>query len=407
MIKFKDYLAEQKNTHMTHIEDRVLYGGVKGTREAIFALRSMRDMLAGNTNKRSNVTVKWDGAPAVFAGTDPSDGKFFVAKKGIFNKNPKVYKSHEDIDADTSGDLSAKLKVAFDELKDIGIKGVIQGDIMYTKKDLKKANIDGIKYITFHPNTIVYAVPEASALGKQIAKSKLGVIFHTSYTGKDFLSMKASFNVDVSRLKKKPSVWFDDARVKDMTGTANMTAVQTDEVNAALSKAGKIFSQISGTTLRAIENNPAFAQEIETFNNTFVRKSEKITNPKSHVQKLITWFTDKYDKEIEKRKSPAGKEKQQLKKDERLSFFSVENSKSLELMFELQMAIIDAKELIISKLDELKQLDTFILTKNGFRVTGQEGFVAITDEGGAVKLVDRLEFSYNNFSADTIKGWQR
>lgn len=407
MIKFKDYLAEQKNTHMTHIEDRVLYGGVKGTREAIFALRSMRDMLAGNTNKRSNVTVKWDGAPAVFAGTDPSDGKFFVAKKGIFNKNPKVYKSHEDIDADTSGDLSAKLKVAFDELKDIGIKGVIQGDIMYTKKDLKKANIDGTKYITFHPNTIVYAVPEASALGKQIAKSKLGVIFHTSYTGKDFLSMKASFNVDVSRLKKKPSVWFDDARVKDMTGTANMTAVQTDEVNAALSKAGKIFSQISGTTLRAIENNPTFAQEIETFNNTFVRKSEKITNPKSHVQKLITWFTDKYDKEIEKRKSPAGKEKQQLKKDERLSFFSVENSKSLELMFELQMAIIDAKELIISKLDELKQLDTFILTKNGFRVTGQEGFVAITDEGGAVKLVDRLEFSYNNFSADTIKGWQR
>ena len=407
MIKFKDYLAEQKNTHMTHIEDRVLYGGVKGTREAIFALRSMRDMLAGNTNKRSNVTVKWDGAPAVFAGTDPSDGKFFVAKKGIFNKNPKVYKSHEDIDADTSGDLSSKLKVAFDELKDIGIKGVIQGDIMYTKKDLKKANIDGTKYITFHPNTIVYAVPEASALGKQIAKSKLGVIFHTSYTGKDFLSMKASFNVDVSRLKKKPSVWFDDARVKDMTGTANMTAVQTDEVNAALSKAGKIFSQISGTTLRAIENNPAFAQEIETFNNTFVRKSEKITNPKSHVQKLITWFTDKYDKEIEKRKSPAGKEKQQLKKDERLSFFSVENSKSLELMFELQMAIIDAKELIISKLDELKQLDTFILTKNGFRVTGQEGFVAITDEGGAVKLVDRLEFSYNNFSADTIKGWQR
>ena len=407
MIKFKDYLAEQKNTHMTHIEDRVLYGGVKGTREAIFALRSMRDMLAGNTNKRSNVTVKWDGAPAVFAGTDPSDGKFFVAKKGIFNKNPKVYKSHEDIDADTSGDLSSKLKVAFDELKDIGIKGVIQGDIMYTKKDLKKANIDGTKYITFHPNTIVYAIPEASALGKQIAKSKLGVIFHTSYTGKDFLSMKASFNVDVSRLKKKPSVWFDDARVKDMTGTANMTAVQTDEVNAALSKAGKIFSQISGTTLRAIENNPAFAQEIETFNNTFVRKSEKITNPKSHVQKLITWFTDKYDKEIEKRKSPAGKEKQQLKKDERLSFFSVENSKSLELMFELQMAIIDAKELIISKLDELKQLDTFILTKNGFRVTGQEGFVAITDEGGAVKLVDRLEFSYNNFSADTIKGWQR
>ena len=178
-------------------------------------------------------------------------------------------------------------------------------------------------------------------------------------------------------------------------------------VSAALANAGKIFQKISGTTLRAIENNPELAREIETFNNTYVRKGEKIVNAKRHVQNLIKWFTDKYDKEIEKRKSPAGKEKQQAKKDERLAFFSVENSKSLELMFELQTAIIDAKELIIAKLDELKQLDTFILTKNGFKVTGQEGFVAIDDKGGAVKLVDRLEFSYNNFSPDTIKGWQR
>lgn len=408
MKSFKALLEQTgKNTHMTHIEDLVIYGGVKGAREAIFALRSMRDMLSGNTNTKHNVTVKWDGAPAVFAGIDPSDGQFFVAKKGIFNKNPKVYKSHKDIDADTSGDLSTKLKVAFDELKNIGIKGVVQGDIMFTKQDLKTANIDGEKMITFQPNTIVYAVPLKSPLGKQIAKAKLGVIFHTSYSGKDFLSMKASFNVNVKAFKKKSSVWFDDARVKDMTGTANLTSAQTQDVSAALTNAGKIFQKISGTTLRAIESNPELAREIETFNNTYVRKGEKIVNAKRHVQNLIKWFTDKYDKEIEKRKSPAGKEKQQAKKDERLAFFSVENSKSLELMFELQMALVDAKELIIAKLDELKQLDTFVLTKNGFKVTGQEGFVAINDKGGAVKLVDRLEFSYNNFSPDTIKGWQK
>ena len=111
-----------KNVHMTHIEDRVIYGGVKGAREAIFALRSLRDMLAGNSKSSTNVTVKWDGAPAVFAGIDPSDGKFFVAKKGIFNKNPKVYKSEADVRADTSGDLADKLTIAFNELKDLGIK---------------------------------------------------------------------------------------------------------------------------------------------------------------------------------------------------------------------------------------------------------------------------------------------
>ena len=407
MKNFKSHLTEQKNTHMTHLEDAVLYGGVKGTREAIFALRSMRDMLAGNVNKKANVTVKWDGAPAVFAGTDPTDGQFFVAKKGIFNKNPKVYKSHADIDADTSGDLSEKLKVAYDELKKIGIKGVIQGDIMYTKKDLKKTVIDGTKYITFHPNTIVYAVPANSDLGKRIAKTNLGVIFHTSYSGKDFESMKASFNVAVGGLKQNKSIWFDDARVKDMTGTATMTEAETNEVTALISRAGKIFSKISGTTLRQLEADPKLAQQIEAFNNTLVRKGQKINNSKKHVQDLLVWFDDKFSKELDKRKSDKGKSAVQQKRTELFNFFTPANKKNLELMFELQMAIVDAKELVISKLDKLKALDTFILTKNGFKVTGQEGFVAISDAGGAVKLIDRLEFSYNNFSPNTIKGWQR
>jgi len=120
MKGFTQFIAEQKNTHMTHLEDKVLYGGVNGTRQAIFALRDMRDMLSGK--KEGNVSVKWDGAPAIFAGTDPRDGQFFVAKKGIFNKNPKVYKTPAEVDADTSGDLAAKLKDALKYLPALGIK---------------------------------------------------------------------------------------------------------------------------------------------------------------------------------------------------------------------------------------------------------------------------------------------
>ena len=213
MKSFKKYITEAsgKNTHMTHIEDAVIYGGVKGAKEAIFALRSLRDMLAGNAKSSSDVTVKWDGAPAVFAGIDPTDGKFFVAKKGIFNKDPKVYKSVEDVKADTSGDLQAKLIVAFEELSKLGIKGVLQGDMMYTKSDLKTQKIDGVPYITFQPNTIVYAVPATSSGGKKIKASKMGIVFHTSYSGTSFENMKASFNVDLSSLKSVPSVWYQDA----------------------------------------------------------------------------------------------------------------------------------------------------------------------------------------------------
>ena len=81
MKKLTEYLAESKNTHMTHIEDLILDGGVKGARQAILALRSLRDMLSGNAKAPVDITVKWDGAPAVFAGVDPEDGEFFVAKK--------------------------------------------------------------------------------------------------------------------------------------------------------------------------------------------------------------------------------------------------------------------------------------------------------------------------------------
>ena len=396
-----------KNVHMTHIEDRVIYGGVKGAREAILALRSLRDMLAGSTNSSTNVTVKWDGAPAVFAGIDPSDGQFFVAKKGIFNKDPKVYKSEADVRADTSGDLAEKLVTAFNELKDLGIKDVIQGDIMFTKGDLNTETIDGEKMITFQPNTIVYAVPAKSDLAKQITKANLGVVWHTTYKGKDFASMKASFGVNLKGLKQKPSVWYQDAEYKDVSGTATLTKIDTDEVTEALSKAGKIFQKIKSTTLTELEKNLDLGVKIETFNNTLVRKGERISNTTKHVQDLLKWFDGKFAKEFEKRSSEKGKAAVMQKRDELLKFFSKENRKNLVLMFDLMNAIVDAKLIIINKLDKVKQIDTFVRTRNGFKVTGSEGFVAIDNQGGAVKLVDRMEFSMNNFSKDVIKGWER
>lgn len=406
MKTFGQFLKESKNTHMTHIEDRVIYGGVKGARDAILALRSLRDMLAGNATKSTDVTVKWDGAPAVFAGADPRDGKFFVAKKGIFNKSPKVYKSHADIDDDTSGDLSDKLKAAFDALKDAGIKNVIQGDIMFTKPELKKETIQGETYITFHPNTIVYAVPAKSDLAKKILSSNVGIVFHTAYKGGSFEDMKASYDVNVDKLKNKKGIWADDARVRDISGSAIFTAKDTKEVTRSLSIAGKIFQKIASTTLKEIENNPDFASTIETHNNKYVRAGQKVTNTSRHVDSLIKFINDKYQKEIDKRSTPAGKSKQVEARDKMLTFFSRKNKTNLKLIFDLMNAIVDGKQKIINKLDKLSNMNTFIKTKNGFKVTGTEGYVAIDKlKGGAFKLVDRLEFSSNNFSPDVIKGW--
>jgi len=404
-MDFKEFITESKNTHMTHIEDKVLYGGVKGTREAIMALRSLRDMLKGEHD--GNVSVKWDGAPAIFCGTDPSDGKFFVAKKGIFNKNPKVYKTDADIDADTSGDLSVKLKEALKYLPELGIKGVIQGDFLYSKRDLSVATIKGEKYLTFHPNTIVYALPVKSDGAKAVKKSKIGIVWHTTYKGSTFESMKASYGVNVSKLKTSKNVWSQDAMLRDLTNMT-MSKKETAIVNEHLSKAGFLFNKIAGSTLRQLEANQQLAGLIETFNNSYVRKGQVIGDTNRHVNALIKWIGARYQKEIDKRKTEKGKAAQQKKLDDILSFFSTRNKTSLKYMFDLQKAIVLAKLRLINSLNKLSKVRTFVKTNNGYKVTGEEGYVAIDKIGGdAVKIVDRMEFSYNNFSKDILKGWDK
>ena len=409
MLRFKQYLSESKNVHMEHLEDSILNLGVDGTRTAINFLRALRDMLEGNSKSAVNVTVKWDGAPAVFAGIDPSDGKFFVAKKGIFNKNPKVYKTAAEVDADTKGDLNAKLKLALAELPKLGIKGVVQGDFLYARDDIKETTIDGESYITFHPNTIVYAVPKDSDLAKQILGSKIGVVWHTTYRGSSFEEMSASFGEEIaSGLKQAKSVWSVDAVYKDVSGTATFTKKESAEVTKILSAAGKKFNTIRRTTLDGIAKNPDTLTRVKTFVNSKVRAGERIGNPKKFAKDLIKYIDDYYEGEAAKRKTDKGKAAQRQKKDATLEYFNKTPESQIVAMFELYNMIIDAKHMIIRKLDKAKRIGTFLKTADGYEVTEQEGFVAIDHTGkNSVKLVDRLEFSNANFSDKYIKGWQK
>lgn len=404
-MSFKSFITEQKNTHMTHIEDKVIYGGVKGTRDAILALRSLRDTLGGV--HEGSISVKWDGAPAVFAGTDPRDGRFFVAKKGIFNKSPKVYKTNADIDADTSGDLNSKLKQALKYLPDLGIKGVIQGDFLYGPGDVSTQKIKGKNYVTFHPNTIVYAIPAGTEMAQTIKASKIGIVWHTSYVGKTFETMKAQYNFNASSLKKSRNVWSQDALLRDLT-KFTMSAKDTEEVNGYLSEAGKIFNSIASTTLKQLEANSDLNKTIETFNNSYVRRGEIIMDTNAHVEKLIRYIRQKFQKEIDKKKTEVGRATQRGKMNELLKFFSRENKSNLKKIFDLQKLLVLAKLKLINILDKLNSSKTFLKTRRGYRLTGQEGYVAVDKLGGdAVKIVDRMEFSFANFSPSILKGWDK
>jgi hypothetical protein len=409
MLGFDQFLTESKNTHMEHLEDNILNAGVEGARQSINFLRSLRDMLAGGAVKSSNVTIKWDGAPAVFAGTDPRDGKFFVAKKGIFNKDPKVYKTDADIDADTSGDLNAKLKIALSELSKLGITGVVQGDFLYSKEDIREVDIGGEPHITFHPNTIVYAVPKNSELARTILASRIGVVWHTTYRGDSLETMSASFGEEIaSKLKQTKSVWSVDAVYKDVSGSANFNAAETAELTKILSEAGKIFSGLKRSALDGLSDNDELLVRVKAFINSKVRVGERIGNTSKFVDDLMKYVHDYYQKEIDKKATEKSKAVWIDKRSETMKYFSNTPKSEIVKIFDMYNLIVDAKHMVIRKLDKAKQIGTFLKTADGYKVTEQEGFVAIDHLGkNAVKLVDRLQFSHANFSADVMKGWQR
>jgi hypothetical protein len=409
-MKFKEFLTEAKegkNVHLEHIEDEVLNRGVSGARDAINFLRSLRDMLAGNSDSNVNLTTKWDGAPAIFAGINPENGKFFVGTKSVFNANAKLNYTEEDIDNNhPNPGLNDKLKVALRYLPKLGIKGVLQGDMMFTKGDIQKQVIDGTSYITFQPNTIVYAVPSGSKLASAMLAAQLGVVFHTSYTGKKLADMKASFNIDINHLTNTKDVWFRDAYFVDASGTATFTEQETKQITGILADAGRLFQTINPMTLNRIAASDTILTYIKTFNNTKVRAGEAIKDTKLHTVQLIKWIEDKLNKEILAAKMEKTKQKKQQEKNELMRFFR-QNAGELRKIFDLQNDIVDSKNMIISKLQQLRQVTgSFLKTDDGFKVTNPEGFVAVDKlKGNAVKLVDRLEFSLANFTA--AKNWSK
>ena len=405
MFAFASFLTEQKNLHMEHLEDEVLNGGVAGARGAINFLQGLRDMLAGNSASSVDVTVKWDGAPAVFAGINPENDQFFVGTKGVFAKNAKINYTDTDIDNNHSGGLAEKLKVALKELSKVNIQGVLQGDMMYTHNDITKETIDGEPYITFQPNTIVYAIPVKSKLAAKILSSNMGIVWHTTYSGDTMEDMTASFGVSSGAFSESSSVWQADASFKDHSGSATMTSKETGDVTKILSQAGKLFREIDSNTLAMVAGDPTPKELIKTYNNKMVREGQKISNPKRHTAGVIKFVYDKLKADVDKVKRENTKKEKQRKMDLYVDFFR-KHSSDLVKIFALQNLLIDAKLIILRKLEQVKSIKTLMKTSTGFKVTSPEGFVAIDKlKGGAVKLVDRMEFSMQNFNA--AKNWDK
>jgi len=399
------------NLHLEHIEDEIFNTGVDGARQSILFLLSLSKMLSSGSKGIKNVTVKWDGAPAVFVGEHPETGEFIVAKKGLFAKKQEFYRTHKEIDEKLSGDLADKFHMCLDNFKGLGIKGILQGDLMFTKGDLETKKINGESYETFQPNTIVYAVPSTSKLASTMRKANVGVVWHTTYKGDLLSNMKASFGADISKLKKSSKVWMDDASYNDVSGTATFNMKDSVEMTRLMSRAGKVFQSISApqlTKFLKMQESMIDGATYKTYHNSRVRAQDNLLrmNYKKHTEGYFKFAEERLQKEVDKLKSAKGKETKTKNKD----MFLTEIRKSLPILtklVEFQALINYGKTKILFKLNKAKQLtNLFVKKDNGFDVVAPEGFVAIDDNlGGAVKLVDRMEFSLNNFTVQ--KNWDK
>ena len=393
-----------KNTHLEHLEDNILNDGSQGGKEAVAFLRSLGDML-DQGSAEARVTVKWDGAPAIICGVNPDNGRFFVGTKSVFNKvSPKISYSENDVDSlYPPGQLAEKLKAAYKYLSTLSIPNVVQGDLLFTD-DKYEAVIGGDTCIAFQPNTIVYAVPKDSEIGKKIDEAKFGIVFHTQYNGRTLDSMSASFG-DIN-IQGNTNVFVTSSDFKNASGEANMTrAEKTTYTNLVNKTEGSLKQASRFLDLMKTNNMNKFTLSImfKTFFNRYVREGRSLIGARATARDFAQYFSNALDKEIDSKKMKSTKDKYLELKNKGLKFIN-DNQQAIYMTVASYMNLQAAKNFMIRKLQKVNTFGTFLRTPDGYRVTAPEGFVAIRS-GRALKLVDRLEFSRANFTAD--KNWDK
>ena len=400
MKSYKQFINEGKNTHLEHLEDELWNEGSAGVENALRFVGEVASMLSGNSDSSINITTKWDGAPAIFCGINPENKKFFVGTKSVFNVGqPKINYTNADIDKNHSGGLASKLKIALKHLSSLKIRGVLQGDLMFTKSDVSTQDIDGERYVTFTPNTITYAFKSDSDTAKKIKSAKIGIVFHTEYKGRKMSGMQASFNPNINRLGKSKDVWYRDASFVDESGTATLTSSEHSDILSLIEDAESKLSA-SSDMIEELRGNSALIPMVKTYFNSII----KVGSSKGNHSGLIDHVSNKYDTDINKLKSDAGKERKTKVKEEMIKYIEDRGSE-IDDIFELHSLISEIKIKIVRKLESIESVSTFVRTDNGFRTTSPEGFVAVdkSSDNKALKFVDRLEFSRSNFTV--AKNW--
>ncbi len=395
----EDVLTEFKRTHLEHIEDIIITDGFEGGKAVVEYFRGLLLTLKGSSSEAVKVSVKWDGAPAVVCGVNPDNGRFFVGTKSVFAQSPKINYTKRDI-AKNHGtdDLGQKLLKCLVHLKKINMNGVYQGDLLFTDEDITRKNIDGKPHLTFNPNTITYAVPEQSELGKQIDVAKVGIIFHTTYVGETLADMNASAGANIEEFSKNSSVFFDNASYKDVSGSAKFTDDETKIFLAEIDKLESLLSRVPRNLSNLFGANQDFVPFFQMYINSMVKEGQLPENSTQFLQGFRKFYINRMQQQISGLKAQRALDLRQDKIKQMPRFLNKLKA-PLQNMLSFYKQVQRMKMFVLKKMNQAMAIGSFQQTENGLEVTEPEGFVAVDKTGNAVKLVDRLGFSRRNLTA--------
>jgi len=373
--------------HLTHVEDHIIHSGNEGVKKAADVLDDVHNSLLGKKSS-TKISTKYDGAPSVVFGHHPKNGRFFVATKSAFNKNPKLNYTEKDIEANHghAPGLVSKLKTALKHLPKIAPKhGVYQGDLMHTKEDIKKHG----KELRFTPNTITYHADADSAHGKSIHHSKLGMVVHTKYEGKgDLEHMHATPHVDREKFTHHPDVHNIDPTVK--ADSSHYTPKEQQKYHEAMNKAKKTYHHMDPSALDKLKGHEV---DLEAHVNDMVRKDGTPS-----TSGYIKHISDKSNKEIDKVKTEKSKQQRREKLANTIKHIS-DHKNHFDKALELHKHLADAKNVLTGVMAKNQEFGHTI----GGAKTGPEGAVAVTKHGDMSKFVDRKQFSRQNFLAGKMQ----
>ena len=391
MYSLKDHLHHPltESIHLDHLEDIILDDGIAGAHVALNFIDSIR-----NGTKGTSVTTKWDGSPAIVCGINPENGRYFVGTKSVFNKrSPKIIYSKDDINRYYKGKpgLANQLEQVFDHLQKIDMDGVMQGDLMFSRGEVQTKTIDGQQYETFKPNTVMYAIPSDSDLAERIRRAKLGIIFHTTYSGSSLKDMKPSYKVNLNNLKPSDDVWVDDATYQDASGEDTLTTDEQNMITKHLDDAEQVLTSFNPIRLEHLLSSKPLVDMIKMHTNNEIRSGKQFH--RGYMDELSKFVERRIDSEETRDATKEKKKAQYTALLKRLE-------STIANVVAFQSHINDAKLLLINNLQKAKTgTSTFASAGDGtHKPTKQEGFVAVDKlTNKAVKLVDRLDFSKKNF----------